>query len=262
MGIVNVTPDSFSDGGAYPSVSDAVARGEQLVAAGADLIDIGGESTRPGAREVSAAEEIDRVCPVVEALASRVGAPLSVDTTKATVARAAVAAGAELVNDVSGGLFDAGMVAAVTELGVAYVCSHLRGGSIAEVHRREAAPPSFAEVVAELGQRLAQLPGSVRARTIADPGIGFGKPAALNVELLSRVGEIVARLDRPIMVGPSRKRFLGTITGLDVAHRDAATVGASLAAVAGGAHVVRVHSVQALRAALVVFEAIRIRVRG
>jgi len=260
-GVLNVTPDSFSDGGEFNSVDAALRQGEALAAAGADIIDVGGESTRPNAEPVSAAEEIDRVCPVIEALRARVDVAISIDTTKAVVAGAAVNVGAEIVNDVSGGLFDLDMVRTVAALDAAYVCSHLRGTSIQETHARESAPPTFDEVVNELRQRVDSLPESLRRRTIADPGIGFGKPPQLNVELLRRVDEIVARVGRPVMVGPSRKRFLGALTGESTDHRDAATVGAALASFAGGAQLVRVHSVEVLKSALLVFEAIRIGVR-
>jgi len=262
MGVLNVTPDSFSDGGRFSDVDAALRQAQQLAGAGADILDIGGESTAPRAREVSSGEEIDRVCPVIERVVATVDVPVSVDTTKASVARAAVGAGAVMVNDVSGGLFDDAMIDTVADLGAAYVCSHLRGSSIADVHGRETAPPSFDEVVGELLHRLEALPAPLRARTIADPGIGFGKPPALNVELLRRIDTLIARVDRPVLVGPSRKRFLGTLTGEPVDRRDAATVGAALAAVTGGAHLVRVHSVQMMRSALVVFEAIRTGVRG
>ncbi len=261
MGVLNVTPDSFSDGGLYSDLDAALSHADQLAAAGADIIDIGGESTRPNAAPVDAALEIDRVAPVIEALRQRVPVALSVDTTKASVARAAVTAGAEIVNDVSGGLFDADMIAAVAQLGAVYVCSHLRGDSIAAVHAKEASPPDFAEVVNELRQRVESVPDSLRERTIADPGIGFGKPPALNVELLRRVDEIIAGVNRPVLVGPSRKRFLGALTGDPADRRDAATVGAALASVAGGAHLVRVHSVEVLKSALVVYETIRVGVR-
>lgn len=256
MGVLNVTPDSFSDGGRYTDVSAAAEHALAMDAAGADFIDVGGESTRPGSRPVPAAEERARVVPVLEALAGRTRAALSVDTTKAEVATAALAAGAEVVNDVSGGRFDPGLVAAAAGAGAVLVCGHLRGGTMAEVHAGEAAPPRFEEVVAELGARLAALPAALRGRTIADPGLGFGKRTAENLELLRRAGELAAALSCPVMLGASRKRFLGELTGLPVGSRDAASVGAALAAAAAGAHVVRVHDVAGTIAALRVFEAV------
>jgi dihydropteroate synthase len=257
MGVLNVTPDSFSDGGRYTDVDSAVAHALEMDAAGADLIDVGGESTRPGARPVPAAAERARVIPVLEALAGRTRAALSVDTTRAEVAAAALAAGAEVVNDVSGGLFDPGLVGVAAAAGAVLVCGHVRGTSVAEVHAGEAVPPGFDEVAAELGARLATLPPALRARTIADPGLGFGKRAAGNLELTRRAGALSAALSCAVMLGASRKRFLGELTGLPVDSRDAASIGAALAGVASGAHVVRVHDVAGTVAALRVFEAVR-----
>ena len=257
MGVLNVTPDSFSDGGRHTDLPAAVEHALAMDAAGADLIDVGGESTRPGARPVPAAEERGRVIPVIEALAGRTRAALSIDTTKAEVAAAALAAGAEVVNDVSGGAFDPGLVAAAAAAGAVFVCGHLRGASMAEVPAGEAAPPRWDEVAAELGARLSALPAALRARTIADPGLGFGKRTAGNLELTRRAGELAAALSCPVMLGASRKRFLGELTGLPVGSRDAASIGAALAAAASGAHVVRVHDVAGTVAALRVFEAVR-----
>jgi dihydropteroate synthase len=257
MGVLNATPDSFSDGGRYMDVDAAVAHGLQLEADGADLIDIGGESTRPGAAVVSVAEEVGRVVPILERLAGRTRAVLSVDTSKAAVARAALAAGAEVVNDISGGRFDPEVVAVAADGGAAFVCGHVRGSSIGEVHAGEAGAPSFDQVADELAERLASLPAALRRRTVCDPGLGFGKRAAQNLELSRRAGELAARLSCPVMVGPSRKRFLGELTGRPVSDRDAATIGAALAAVAAGAHVVRVHDVAGVSAAIRVFRAIR-----
>lgn len=257
MGVVNTTPDSFSDGGRFSSVEAAVAHALSLDADGADLIDIGGESTRPGAAPVAADEEIRRVVPVLEALAGRTRAALSIDTSKAEVARAALAAGAEVVNDISGGLFDPGLVAVAAEAGAALVCGHLRGASLAEVHAGELAPPSFDQVVDELGRRLAVLPAELRGRTVCDPGLGFGKRVRENLELSRRAGELAAALSCAVMVGPSRKRFLGELTGRPVGERDAATIGAALASIVAGAHMVRVHDVAGVGEALRVFRAVR-----
>jgi len=265
MGVVNVTPDSFSDGGRFAGVDAAVAHGEALVADGADLLDLGGEATNPRATPVDAAEERRRVVPAIEALAARVRVPIAVDTTKAEVARAAVEAGAELVNDVSGGLFDAAMGPTVAACGAAYVCSHLRGRTLGEVFAAEVAP-SADEVLAELGERLSALPEGVRVRTLVDPGLGFGKGAdpAGNLRLVAASGRLAAALARPVLVGPSRKRFLrrlleeqGPGTQIDEAALDAATAGACLAAVAAGAHVLRVHNVLLLRRALIAYSSIR-----
>jgi dihydropteroate synthase len=256
MGVINVTPDSFSDGGAHADVESAVSFGLRLLGAGADVLDIGGESTRPMAAAVAVKDEIDRVVPVIERLAAASSAPISVDTTKAAVADAALRAGADLVNDVSGGRFDPEIIDVCVAHGAGYVLGHVRGARIADVHAAEVSPASFEEVAAELGERLLALPADLRQRTIVDPGIGFGKGTAANVELLARAGELRAGLGRPVLVGPSRKRFLGELTGRDVDDRDDATVGACLAAVAAGADLVRVHDVKRVRDALVVFERI------
>jgi len=258
-GVVNVTPDSFSDGGAYIGVDAALRRADELIRAGADLIDIGGESTRPGAEPVSAERELERVLPIVERLAGA-PVPISVDTTKAEVARACLAVGAEVVNDVSGGHFDAGMVA-VASRASAYICGHLRGSSVAEVHAREGEDPGFEEVATELAVTLAGFPEVLRGRTIVDPGLGFGKGAEQNLQLCKEAGRLAKRLECAVMVGASRKRFVAELSGheapVPVSVRDAATVGASLAAIASGAHIVRVHAVESMVPALRLFEAVR-----
>ena len=252
MGVLNVTPDSFSDGGAHAGVESAVAFALRLIDEGADIVDVGGESTRPGAEKVSTRDEIARAAPVIRALVARTGVPISIDTTKAEVAAAALEAGASIVNDVSGGAFDAELPGVAERGGAAYVLGHLRGRTIDETHA--SLPPTFEELVEELSARLQALPASLRPRTIVDPGIGFGKGTAENVEILARAGEIGAALARPVLVGPSRKRFLGELTGRAVDDRDDATVGACLAAVARGANLVRVHAVKRVKDALTVFE--------
>jgi dihydropteroate synthase len=255
VGVINTTPDSFSDGGRHLAADAAVERALALVEDGADLLDIGGESTRPGAAPVTLEDELARVLPVIDRLAGRTGcAVLSIDTAKAEVARAALAAGAEVVNDVTGGLFDPGTAQAAAEAGAAFVCGHVRGRRLDEVHA--AAPPAFDEVVAELAARIRDLPAALAGRIAVDPGLGFGKQAAQNLELLRRSGELSAALSCPVMVGPSRKRFLGELTGRPVGERDVATVGAALAAVRAGAHLIRVHEVRAVRDALVVYRAV------
>jgi dihydropteroate synthase len=254
--VVNVTPDSFSDGGRLVGVESAVDYALSLASAGADMLDVGGESTRPkGARAVGADEEIDRVVPVIAALSARTELPISVDTTKAAVAEAALAAGAQLVNDVSGGHFDPGILAVTERAGAAYILGHARGKDLAELHASP--PPTWAEVRDELAAALAAMPGELARRTIVDPGLGFGKHTAENLEHLARAGELGEALACPVMVGPSRKRFLAELTGRPVGERDDATLGACLAAVAAGAHVLRVHEVSRLRDALLVFQAVR-----
>jgi dihydropteroate synthase len=257
VGILNVTPDSFSDGGRYADTEAAVERGLALEHEGADIIDLGGESTRPGAEPVPASVESERVLPVVRALAGRVRVPLSIDTTKADVAAAAVDAGAEIVNDISGARFDPEIVEVVRRSGAAYVCGHAPGDDIAAVHAADPDEQTFERVAFALGAQIAALPAALRKRTIVDPGIGFGKRTAQNLDLIRRAGELAAGVACPVMIGPSRKRFLGELTGRDTADRDDATVGAALAAVASGAHLVRVHDVRRLQPALAAFHAIR-----
>ena len=203
MGVVNVTPDSFSDGGRYLATDAAIAHGMQLLAEGADVLDVGGEATNPKAPPTSAADELARVMPVVEALVA-VGASVSIDTTKVVVARAAVAAGVRWVNDISGGLFDPAITEAVPE-GVTYIAGHLRGRSIHEVFSDENQPVTWREVAAELADRLAGCPAHVRATAWVDPGLGFGKgaDATTNMELLRHAGDLSRHVGRPVMVGPS-----------------------------------------------------------
>lgn len=259
VGVLNVTPDSFSDGGLYADAEAAVSAGQKMVEDGADAVDIGGESTRPGAKEVSVDKELGRVLPVIEGL-SECGVPIAIDTTKADVAEAAIAAGAEIVNDVAGGGFDKSMWSTAA-LAVAYICGHLRGSSMAEVHQREGESPGYEDVVTELSHRLEEMPRALRAKTIVDPGLGFGKGTASNLELTRRAGQLFSALQCAVMVGPSRKRFVADVAGVsrhaDTSVRDWATLGAGLAAVASGAHLVRVHNVAAFVSALRVFFAAR-----
>jgi dihydropteroate synthase len=262
MGVVNVTPDSFSDGGAYLDAAAAVAHGEQLIADGADILDIGGEATNPRATPVDTAEELRRVVPVIERLIAVVGSDplggrgaLSIDTTKSEVARAAVGAGATIINDVSGGLFDprlGDVVRAHPE--VTYIAGHLRGRTLAEVFAAEGAV-TWPAVAEELVARLAEV---APVRAWIDPGIGFGKGADPdgNVALLRHAGDIASTIRRPIVVGPSRKRFLRRLLGVQDANTevlDAASVLASLAAVRAGAQVVRIHNVALLKRALTAY---------
>ncbi len=268
-GVINVTPDSFSDGGLHAHVDDAVRRGLELARAGADIIDIGGESTRPNADEVPAAVELERVLPVIEGLRACTSVPLSIDTTKAEVASAALAAGVEIVNDISGGLFDPDIIAVAAERGAVYICGHVRGSTVAAVHAAENTAISIAEITDELDRRLAALPETLRRRTIVDPGLGFGKKAVTNLELLRSARTLADTLGAPVMLGPSRKRFVRGL--VSAAHNlsaqgdksaliralDAGTVGACLAAASCGAHFVRAHNIELLKPALVVYEASR-----
>ncbi len=245
MGVLNVTPDSFSDGGQFAEKEAAVLRGLALFEAGADIVDVGGESTRPGgALRVDAAEERRRVVPVIEGLRARGAGPISVDTTRAEVARAALDAGADLVNDVSGFRFDPGLAPLVAERGVPAVVMHLRGDFTA-MHRE----PSYRDVMGEVAEELEQAlrrgmaAGVPRESMIVDPGIGFAKDAGHSLEAMRRLGEL-RRLDRPVLVGPSRKSFIGTVLGgAPPGERLLGTAAAVAAAVMAGAHLVRVHDV-------------------
>ncbi|HEX2027567.1 MAG TPA: dihydropteroate synthase [Nitriliruptorales bacterium] len=247
MGILNVTPDSFSDGGRFYDPADhpglAVEHGRWLATAGADLVDVGGESSRPGAMPVPEDEELRRVLPVVEALAGE-GIQISIDTTKAAVARAATEAGATVVNDVSAGAIDGLMLPTVAQLGVGYVLMHMRG-----TPRTMQRDPAYADVVGEvfdfLGEGLERCAdsGVDLERVIIDPGIGFGKTVEHNLMLLRRLREFTS-LGRPVLVGTSRKSFLGRVTGgLSELERMEASVASAAVAVAHGAAMVRVHDV-------------------
>lgn len=262
MGIVNATPDSFSDGGRYLEPEAAIARAFQLAEEGADLVDLGGESTRPGATPVPAEEELRRVLPVISGLERRGFAiPLSIDTFKGAVARAALAAGADLVNDVTG-LSDPDLGAAVAEAGVPVVLQHTRG-TPEDMASRAVYADVAAEVAAELEQALARADaaGIARERIILDPGIGFAKTAQQNVELMARIGEL-RRLGRPLLVGPSRKRFIGAISGAPAADRLPGTLAAVTACVLSGVEVLRVHDVAAARQAAAVAAALREAAKG
>ncbi|MGQ0629745.1 MAG: dihydropteroate synthase [Sporichthyaceae bacterium] len=252
MGVVNVTPDSFSDGGRYFDIGNAVAHGLELAATGADLVDVGGESTRPGALRVDLDEELRRVVPVVRELAAS-GVVVSVDTTRAAVAEAAIAAGAALVNDVSAGLADPAMTALVAAARVPYVLMHSRGPSI-DMAERAVYTDVVAEVVAELTQRLEQVVagGVDPSLVIVDPGLGFAKNAEHNWALLAGLGRLHA-LGRPVLVAASRKAFLGRLlpapdgTPRPVAEREAAGVAVTALAAAHGAWCVRSHDARATR---------------
>jgi dihydropteroate synthase len=257
MGVVNVTPDSFSDGGRFLTIDAAVAQAERLVDEGADLLDLGGESTRPGAAAVEAGEERRRVVPVIERLRGRgLRTPLSIDTSKAEVARAALEAGADLVNDVTG-LADPALAAVVAGAGAPVVLMHLRG-TPADMASHASYADLLGEVAAELRRALARAAGAgiPEERIILDPGLGFAKTPAQTVELLARVGELRA-LGRPLLVGPSRKRFIGELTGAPVGDRLAGTLAAVTACVLAGVELIRVHDVAAARQAAQVALALR-----
>jgi dihydropteroate synthase len=255
MGILNVTPDSFSDGGRYLDPAAAVEHGLRLVSEGADFLDVGGESTRPGSARVSAREEMDRILPVVAALSKATDVPVSIDTCKADVARAALDAGASLINDVTALRFDTSMTALAAEKQVPVILMHMRG-----TPETMQDSPSYGDVVAEVAEFLRDAAGRAAAggvRTvILDPGIGFGKSLAHNLAILNNIGAIAA-LGHPVLVGPSRKSFIGGILNLDADRRLEGTAAAVAASVAGGASIVRVHDVEPIVRLVRVLDAIR-----
>jgi dihydropteroate synthase len=246
MGILNVTPDSFSDGGRAWRREDAIAHALRLVDEGADLLDIGGESSRPGALPVPLDEELRRVIPVVAALAGRVGVPISVDTTKAEVARQAIAAGASIINDIQALKDDEKLAHVVAASGAGVVLVHMAG-----TPQTMQVDPRYGDVVAEVNAVLAariaaaEARGIARARIAVDPGIGFGKTLEHNLELLRKLDQF-ATLGCALLIGTSRKGFLGTLTGRPVAERATASVVSSLGAALRGASVLRVHDVAAM----------------
>ncbi len=257
VGIVNVTPDSFSDGGLCAEHDSAVAHALQLVADGAHLIDVGGESTRPGATPVPTDEELRRVVPVIETLAAK-GIPVSIDTRRATVASAAIAAGALVVNDVSG-LRDPAMIEVVASANVPAIVMHAPSADMAETHLHAGYTDVIATVLAFLEQQIAVARAGGVAEVVVDPGIGFGKSLDENVTILRRL-EQFSGLGCPVLVGASRKRFLGTLSGIDHPQdRDAASIAAHLIAVQRGARAIRVHDVAGHVQALAVLAALDIR---
>ncbi len=255
MGVLNVTPDSFSDGGRYLRVDDAVAQGLRLAAEGADIVDVGGESTRPGSDPVGEQEELDRVAPVVERLVAEGGARISIDTYKPSVAAACLRLGATLLNDVTG-LADPDMSRVASEQGAGVVVMHMRGKPKTmqqDVH--------YDDVVAEVRGFLDERSRRARAagieEVIVDPGIGFGKTAAHNFEILSRLDELVS-LGYPVLVGPSRKSFLGSLASqLPAAERLEGTLAAVAVSVMNGASIVRVHDVLETKRVVEVVDAVR-----
>ncbi|MBM3333591.1 dihydropteroate synthase [Candidatus Sumerlaeota bacterium] len=256
MGILNVTPDSFSDGGRYFDTHAAVARARKMAAEGATIVDIGGESTRPGSEGVSADEEMRRVMPVIEQLAGD-DLIVSIDTSKAAVARAALEAGARVVNDITAMRGDPQMAEAVAQYGAGVVLMHMQG-----TPRTMQANPIYSDVIVDIGDCLreryaAALRAGISAdRVVFDPGLGFGKTVDHNLEILRRLGEF-GNLGRPILVGPSRKSFIGAILDVGVNDRLEGTAAAVAAAVLAGASIVRVHDVRYMLRVVRLCEAIR-----
>jgi dihydropteroate synthase len=250
MGVLNVTPDSFSDGGQFNSVDTAVAQARQMVKAGADIIDIGGQSTRPGAAQISLEEELERTIPVIEAICRNVSGrvTISIDTTRVAVARAAIAAGADWLNDISGGLFEPEMLSLPAELNAPIVLMHLRG-TPETMQSLTGYDDLMGELVAGLKAQAdkAIAAGAIPEQIILDPGIGFAKTAAQNIEILKQLPQLRA-LGYPLLVGPSRKSFIGQILDQpDPKQRVWGTAAACCGAIAGGADILRIHDVAEIR---------------
>jgi len=247
VGILNVTPDSFYDGGKYFSVEIAVERGLKMVAEGADIIDVGGESTRPGSKFVSPEEEIQRVVPVIEKLSRQTDVPISIDTTKSIVAREAISAGASIINDISGLRFDPGIAQVAREFGAPLILMHSRKTPESmqqNVHYNNLQK----EIVEELEKsiQIAISYGVSRNSIIIDPGIGFAKTAEHNMEIIGHL-DFLNRLQRPILIGPSRKSFIAAITGAPAEERLGGTAAAVAIAISKGANFVRVHDVSIMK---------------
>lgn len=247
MGVLNLTPDSFSDGNSYRSVQNAVDAALKMVDDGADIIDVGGESTRPGAESVSAAEELNRILPVIERLTCRLSIPLSVDTWKSEVARAALGAGAEIINDISAMTFDQDMLQVVAESDAAAILMHSRGKP-ADMQRDTFYTDVVSDVINFLKGRIeaAESVGIKRERLVVDPGIGFGKSVSGNLEIIRRLAELL-NLNRPILVGTSRKSFIGTLLDRNVTDRVFGTSATVAVSMINGASIFRVHDVRAIR---------------
>lgn len=257
MGVLNVTPDSFSDGGKYIDANAAIARGTELALEGADIIDVGGESTRPGAGPVSAQEEKERVLPVIRGLRQALSIPLSIDTYKAEVARAALEEGADIINDISALRFDPAMSSLVARAKIPVVLMHMQG-----IPRTMQQKPSYQDVLEEVKNFLirriqfARNSGVDLDRIIVDPGIGFGKELEHNLALLRGLS-ILASLGCPLLVGPSRKTFIGKLLEAAPDDRLEGSLAAAVAAVLGGANIIRMHDVREARRVLRIVDAIR-----
>jgi dihydropteroate synthase len=257
MGVLNVTPDSFSDGGVFNTTAAALAQAQTMVAAGADMIDVGGQSTRPGAEQITLAEELERVIPILQVLRPEIAIPISVDTTRATVAKASVEAGADIINDVSGGTFDSEMLPTVASLDVPIVLMHIRGTPQTMQQMTD-----YQDLMGEISSFLAaQIAAATAAgidqkKIIIDPGIGFAKNYEQNLEIFRRLRSLKT-LNCPILVGASRKSFIGRI--LDQADPKArvwGTAAACCAAIFNGADILRVHDVQEMRDVSLVADAL------
>ena len=264
MGILNVTPDSFSDGSQFSSLDQALAHAEAMIAEGADIIDVGGESTRPGAVPVTAEQEIERVVPVIEGLATRIDTPISIDTTKALVARAALAAGASIVNDISALRFDFHIADEAAQSGAGLVLMHSRGTPVT-MHKLPPVADIMKEVISSLGSSItmAERRGVKREAIAIDPGIGFGKSQEQNLELIAKLDQLAAAFpDLPVLIGTSRKSFIGRLLANEsgesapVEERLYGTLATNVAAVLHGANIVRTHEVKPVRDAMRIMDAI------
>jgi dihydropteroate synthase len=257
MGVLNVTPDSFSDGGEFNAIATALTQAQALQAAGADIIDIGGQSTRPGAEQISTAEELNRVLPILQVLRSKIYIPVSIDTTRSEVAIAAVKAGADIVNDISGGIFDPEMLSSVAKLDVPIILMHTRGNP-QDMQKMTDYQDLMSEICNFLSERIAAAiaAGINQTQIIIDPGIGFAKNYEQNLEIFRRLPEL-RKLNCPILVGPSRKSFIGRVLDQpDPKARVWGTAAACCAAIFTGADILRVHDVKQMHDVCLVADAI------
>ncbi len=257
MGILNITPDSFSDGGRFSEYGRAVARAFELIEEGADILDIGGESTRPGSDPVPLENELERVLPVIRAIREKSDIPISIDTNKSGVALQALAAGADIINDISSFRFDPEMAAAAARSGAPVILMHMLG-----TPRTMQVKPDYSDLIPEIGRfleervRFAVNSGVARAQILIDPGIGFGKTVDHNLELIGNLDAFSA-IDRPIVLGVSRKRFIGSVLGRPEGERELGTAIADAFGIAAGAHIVRVHDVAFHRDAVKMADEVR-----
>jgi len=256
MGVLNVTPDSFSDGGLYFEKNKAVERGLELAAEGADIIDIGGESTRPGSDSVPFQEELRRVIPVISALREKTEVLISVDTTKSEIAEAAVEAGADIINDISAFRFDSRMPSLAAQKGVSVILMHMKG-TPKTMQNNPTYKALLAEIKSFLKEKLevAQASGIEKEKIIIDPGIGFGKGVKDNLTLINNL-HFLEELERPILVGTSRKSFIGGILNLASQERIEGTIASAVLSIIRGAHILRVHDVRSIKRAILVAESI------
>jgi dihydropteroate synthase len=262
MGILNVTPDSFYDGGRYAAADDALARARGMVEEGADIIDVGGESARPGSEGVTAGEEIERIAPVVEGISKELDVAISIDTMKSEVAGAMLELGAHMINDVSGFAFDANMAEVAADSGAPVVLMHMRGMP-RDMQQHTDYVDLVGEVKRELMERVAaaEAAGVARHDIIVDPGIGFAKTAEQSAELIARIDEFV-QMGYPVLLGPSRKSFMGKILGLDAEDRLEATIATCIWAVLKGVKIVRVHDVGPVARAVGMLRAVAAKARA